>query len=71
MAVSPFLIGAVNILPSTITETSPDAFSKPVTITVAFSPTVIGSASDLIVRFFFSGSGRGFTTITTAEEALL
>ena len=68
---SPSLIGAVNILPSTATETTPVAPSKPVTITVASSPIVIGSALACKVKFFLPGTGRGFTTITTEAEALL
>ena len=38
-----------------LTVTLPVAFSKPVTITVAFSPTVIGSALALIVKFSLGG----------------
>ena len=60
-----FLIGAVYVLPLTVTLTSPVAFSKPVTITVALSPTVIGSALALIVKFSLD---LGFTVILTVVD---
>ena len=61
-----FLIGAVYVLPLTITETSPVASLKPVTITFASSPTIIGSAVALIVKFSF---GFGLTVILTVVDA--
>ena len=68
---SPFLIGAVYVFPFAITETSPVAFSKPVTLTVAFSPAFIGSAFAFIVKFFLLGSGAGLTVMSTVVDALL
>ena len=68
MLALPFLIGAVYVLPFAITETSPVAFSKPVTLTIASSPIVIGSALAMIVRFFLSGTGTGLTVIITSTD---
>ena len=61
-----FLIEPVYVLPLTITETSPVASLKPVTTTFASSPTVIGWADALIVKFSF---GFGLTVILTVVEA--
>ena len=48
------------VLPLTVTITSPVASFNPVTITFAFSPTVIGFADALIVKFSL---GLGLTVI--------
>ena len=53
------------------TLTLPVAFSNPVTLTVAFSPAVIGSAFAFIVKFFFSGTGAGLTVMLTVVVAAL
>ena len=56
------------VLPLTVTITSPVASFNPVTITFAFSPTVIGFADALIVKFSL---GLGLTVILTVVEAEL
>ena len=61
-----FLIGAVYVLPFTVTVTLPVASFNPVTITFASSPTVIGWADALIVKFSF---GLGLTVILTVVDA--
>ena len=54
------------VLPFTVTVTSPVASFKPVTITLASSPTVIGFAVASIVKFSL---GLGLTVILTVVEA--
>ena len=61
-----FLIEPVYVLPFTVTVTLPVASFKPVTITLASSPTVIGWADALIVKFSF---GLGLTVILTVVDA--
>ena len=56
------------LLPPIVTVTFPVAFSKPVTTTVALSPTIIGSALALIVKFSLDGIGFLFTITPTVVE---
>ena len=69
MLASLLIIGAVYVLPFTVTETWPVAFSKPVTLTIASSPTVIALAAALIVKFFLTGTGTGLTIMLAVVEA--
>ena len=48
-------------MPFTVTETWPVAFFKPVTLIIAFSPTVIGIALAEIVKFSLDGTGFSLT----------
>ena len=56
-----FLIGAVYVLPFTVTVTLPVASFNPITITLASSPTVIGFAVASIVKFSLGGIGFSLT----------
>ena len=60
------MILPVHLLPPIVTETSPVASFKPVTITFASSPIVIGFAVASIVKFSL---GLGLTVISTVVEA--
>ena len=57
----PWLISPPHLALPTVTITSPVASFKPVTTTLASSPTVIGFAAASIVKFSLGGIGFSLT----------
>ena len=64
----PFTIVVDKRPPSILAVTSPVAFSKPITTTVAFSPAIIGSAVAFRVKFSLGGIGFSLTVTLTFVE---